>query len=690
MFQNSNPMVHSDLPISDLKDDTLNFEPFVKKVANGIESYDQKDCFIISIEGSWGSGKTSFIKLVENEIKDKVTILKFNPWLITNIEQLISVFFTELIKTLNYVSFGSKWDNDIKEDIKKFASAILPDQINVGVTEGTKASWKIDKYFKPKEPEAFKTLAKQKENINKYLSKLDKKILIIIDDIDRLMDNEVELIFRLIKGIADFNNIIYVLLFDKPIVSKSLKKYKSEKGQKYLEKIIQYPLTLPKAHQSRIIKELTNSLDKFLRTLGEENYYFAEETWSEVYHILNKYIFTIRDVKSILSIFKFEYVSINRDVNFVDFFVITLIKHHSIELYNLIKNNASLFNPNTLIYSEFNFDTKEDRKKYALGQLRIKFEKIDDYMDILVIIFPFLSTYNQAVHNKDHKRKAISDIHYFDNYFTMQVSDDKLATDEYIQLKDNLLNNKEIFITEIEKHESLKIKQFLEMIELDLTELDSNIDVDTKINIILELIDFIKSLDNRDFRTNQDYEDYDMNYTTWIRFIGKIIISIEDKEKLQRLCNDSYGKDKFFLRQVLRYIDSSIHKKEIHKQLIKTEQEKLKQENYTLEMLLSNKYLDQIIYTLKWIEFDFHEISEKFEENFLRKDKQNFFSILEKFIYKQISMPKKDYPYSISKSALQYLISLDKIQNYINSIEDSTLSKDEKELIKYWNNTKDW
>lgn len=53
MFQNSNPMVHSDLPISDLKDDTLNFEPFVKKVANGIESYDQKDCFIISIEGSW-------------------------------------------------------------------------------------------------------------------------------------------------------------------------------------------------------------------------------------------------------------------------------------------------------------------------------------------------------------------------------------------------------------------------------------------------------------------------------------------------------------------------------------------------------------------------------------------------------------------------------------------------------------
>lgn len=391
-----------------------------------------------------------------------------------------------------------------------------------------------------------------------------------------------------------------------------------------------------------------------------------------------------------MSIFKFEYISISRDVNFVDFFAITLIKHHSIELYNLIKNNASLFNPNTLIYSEFNFDTTEDRKKYALEQLRIKFEKIDDYIDILIIIFPFLSTYNQVVYNRDHKRKAISDIHYFDNYFTMQVSDDKLATNEYIQLKDNLLTNKEIFITEIEKHESSKIKQFFEMFELDFTGLDSSIGVDTKINIILELIDFIKSLDNRDFRTNQDYEDNDMNYTTWIRFLGKIIISIEDKEKLQILCNDLYDKDKFFLSQILRYLSSSTHKKEIHEQLINVLQEKLKEEKYTLEELLANNYLDQIIYTLKWIEFDFHEISNDFEENFLNSDKETFFSILEKFIYKQISMPKKDYPYSISKSALQCLVPLKKVQEYIDLIKYKELDENEKKLIKYWDNSKDW
>ena len=78
-----------------------------------------------------------------------------------------------------------------------------------------------------------------------YLKDLESKILIVVDDIDRLTDSETEIFFRLIKGIADFDNLIYLLLFDKVIVSNSLKTFKNEDGEKYLDKIIQYSISIP-------------------------------------------------------------------------------------------------------------------------------------------------------------------------------------------------------------------------------------------------------------------------------------------------------------------------------------------------------------------------------------------------------------------------------------------------------------
>ncbi len=688
MFSNPNPMVHNDLPINDSGEDKLNFMPFVKKVANGIRSYSQDDCFILSIEGQWGIGKTSFMNLVKKELINDVTILHFNPWLVTNIEQLISVFFTELIKTLNYVSFKSKWDNDIKEDLKRFASVILPDQVNVGVTEGTKASWKIDKYFKPKDSESFKSLVKQKENINKYLRDLDKKILIVIDDIDRLMDNEIELIFRLIKGIADFDNIIYVLLFDKPIVSKSLEKFKSENGQKYLDKIIQYPLTLPKTHHVRFLKILTDNLDEFLTSLGKENYFFAEDTWNEVHHRLHKYIFTIRDVNSIMSLFKFDYVSICKDVNFVDFFLITLIKHHSIELYDFIKNNPELFIPDASRIPGKHFESTEKRRVYCIEIIKKKFIKFDDYEELLSILFPFLSSSNRLTYNNDHKRKAISDMHYFDNYFTMMVSDDKLATDEYLNLKDSILNDIDTFITKIKDLNIQKVKQFLDMFK---TYCDGDgVDEFKTSEIIIGLFSFIDSLDNRNFRKDQEYADFGINYNTWIHFLGELVLTINSKQYLKSLYTKLSSENIVLLGIVLRYIEKNSSNKEVHKEFLTDVINLYKREEHTLSSLLSHKYLDQIIFTLKWIDYDFDKISDSFREELFR-DKGSFFKILEKFIYKQISMPRKDYPYSISRSSLELLVQIDEVEKYINEFRKDKLTEDEEHLIKYWDNSKpDW
>lgn len=269
-------MQHPDLPIEDKENDKLNFLPFAQKVAKGIKNYKQDETFIISIEGKWGSGKTSLMKLIKNEIKDDVEIMHFNPWLLTDIKQVIKLFFDELIKVLCYGSFKVKWNEDIKKDIKSLANILLPDNIEIDV--------KFIKFgYKPKDTllKNDESLEKIKSRINGYLKKLyeefGKKIVIIVDDIDRLTDEETEFIFRLTKGIADFDNLIYILLYDKGIVAKSLQTFKKEDGEKYLKKIVQYSLHVPKPHRLTLDKLLFQKLNEILDNLEkEENQIFFD------------------------------------------------------------------------------------------------------------------------------------------------------------------------------------------------------------------------------------------------------------------------------------------------------------------------------------------------------------------------------------------------------------------------------
>ncbi|MCK5678967.1 MAG: AAA family ATPase, partial [Flavobacteriaceae bacterium] len=254
-----NIVQHLDIPKENIKDDKLNFAPFANRIAKGILNYTQQETLIFSIEGQWGSGKTTLINFIKRDIEDETIILHFNPWLIVDIEVLVEQFLEELLKTIINNSWKVKALEEVLPELKKTFKSyarmivkVIPDinvEGNIGflkIDSKVKLSSLADRFEENKEE---LTLHELKEKINGYLDKLgNKKIVIIVDDIDRLTDKETEFIFRLTKGIADFNNLIYILLYDKTIVSKSLQTFKQEDGEKYLEKIVQYSLSVPKPH----------------------------------------------------------------------------------------------------------------------------------------------------------------------------------------------------------------------------------------------------------------------------------------------------------------------------------------------------------------------------------------------------------------------------------------------------------
>lgn len=667
-------MINLDLPINDENDDIFNFKNISEKVSKNIIAFNKKESLTISIEGEWGNGKTSLSNLICKKIKDDVVLMHFNPWMIVDFTQLSEYFFSELMKELTHENFNAKLKEEIIKDLKKFASIFTPTsfRINTGI---------FSTEFKPKETlfsEEEESLYRLKEKLNCYLSQLSKKIVIIIDDIDRLTNKETETFFRLIKGIADFHNLIYILLYDKDIVSESLQESKKERGEKYLDKIVQYSITVPKPHKSILKNELFKRLDAILNELEEQGKknIFDEERWSIVVNCIDEYIKNLRDINRITSILAFEYPLVSEDVNFVDFFVITLIKAQNIKLYNSIKNNPTLYFENTL------FEKKEEAEKRIIES----FQKEQDflpYQNLLSSIFSAFGKYELPLKNS-HKNKYIANQNNFENYFSFDVSPEYIKHSEYSKIVSLLFSqNYEELHTEImtlddNKKSSLFVDMFFEK---DFNTLNiSNENIEIGVRNIIKISDEVKEgvYDKAMsfFSVNPAYKYFNLAYKLLTKITDKNIISNIIKDTNYQLLHRidfvrAFIKDK-------NTIENKIFTTSFNNQLIENLQKELSQ--LSLKDLLNNIYGKNLIFRMKDYSISIENLTNELQEKVFNSQK-DFFEILEFFKYWQQSSSGNKY--LINKKLMQEFFNLEEIDKYINGLNIKDNEK-EKELLEIY------
>ena len=687
-------MEHRDIPIKTKNEDKLNFSEFASKISKGILNYQQNDTLIFAIEGEWGSGKTSLMNLIKNDLKNNVEILHFNPWLLTDITQVIKLFFDELIKVLSYGSFNVKFNEDIKKDLIKFASLILPESLTIDVK-----FIKLD--YKPKDllPSIKdENIEKLKFKINEYLRNLDKKIVVVVDDIDRLTDNETEFIFRLTKGIADFDNLIYILLYDKGVVGKSLEKFKSENGEKYLEKIVQYSLSVPKPHMSTIKQLLFEQLDEILSNIEQDNrsYIFQKDRWSYVHRIVGKYIKTVRDISQIINIMSFEYPIICEDVNFTDFFLISLLKIKNHELYDAIKNKPEQFfvDPNNILL-ESKKQAENIRKNF-----KDKLTEFHDFTDVLEILFPALKENNYSGHTfyNDHKEKFICDIYYHENYFAFAMSDDKLTIKEYYNIELALLNNDfekfKILILEADKNKKSPI--FLDMfVQLKLKDIDDNNEIENAFMNFIKISQLLESKDNRGFFTATPINwrcesiafEIVVKHNEFNTFIEDFILNNEEIRLQTKVDLFEY---------ITKELEKNSHEKEqfIQESSLNKIKQKIKEdlEVISLHDLIRNKELSYLILRFDLVEASLECLASEIRK-YIFKSNENFFTILNIFQRTSTvsSSNKGTYErYSISKDSLSKLLDLNEINSYIEEIDRSKIKEPELNLLEYWEKGDRW
>src|SRR5690606_33288238 len=141
-----------------------------------------------------------------------------------------------------------------------------------------------------------------------------------------------------VKLNANFDNFIFILNFDEEQVAKALMKRSGkeiEDGKKYLEKIINIPIHLPKIEENFLEKYFTHQLAVILKNL-DLNLEEQQNINSRI--SFNDYKFTNpRQIKRVINSFYIGVFALNNEVNFTDLFTIEYIKITNLKLYNKLK-----------------------------------------------------------------------------------------------------------------------------------------------------------------------------------------------------------------------------------------------------------------------------------------------------------------------------------------------------------------
>ncbi|HIG96493.1 TPA: AAA family ATPase [Candidatus Woesearchaeota archaeon] len=430
-------MILPDCPIEDKDADKLRRAPLASKVAELIKNFQGKESFVIGIEGVWGSGKTSFINLVISELKPENTIvITFNPWNFSGQNELINDFFTTLTSSIE----DFRTDKEKAKKIRKIVSK-LTRKSEVSISPEISAFYglvniKANDLFKFGGDE--KTLQDERKEIDELFRALQKKVVIVIDDIDRLDTEETRLVMKLVKMTANFPNTVFLLAYDREKVAEKLGD--NGIGEEYLKKIIQVSFTLPKPDEQGLRKILFSDLDETIKGVygevkleGED-----EKRWGQIVYAGFPNLFvTIRDIKRFISSLRLNWSIVGKeDTNMIDFIAIEAIRVFVPQFYSAISGNKTLFTSMESSYPTLRADKEKTKMaryqellKKVSEEIRPVIEKICDEL------FPQLgSGYGHDWQQNWRREKRISAEERFNFYFQLGIPEGAISETEITEL----------------------------------------------------------------------------------------------------------------------------------------------------------------------------------------------------------------------------------------------------------------
>lgn len=480
-------MFRSDLPITSCEDDLLARSSFSKALADAIISYKHKDSIVTALYGPWGAGKSSVVNMVLERIgatsksmpKDhRPLVVQFKPWNYSDQNQLVGQFFRSLSVALKRNDPGADAQKAgekleaYSEFFKPLALIPEPTGLAMGLSTAAAVVFKTvgvaaTRWGKLKS----KDLDQIRKDLDSLLIKQQRKIVIVIDDIDRLNNAEIRQMFQLVKALGDFPNTVYFLAFDRDVVVKALAHVQEGSGDEYLEKIVQIPFHLPIASRAEVEKVLLGQLDELIRDIPESRW--NPTHWGNVYHCGMRYcLASIRDVTRFINSLRFSFAMVKNEVSAVDFLAITTLQVFEPKVYEGIRENPDLFSGVlSVAYGNGEADKQQARERCDEIINRAIVLSRKQLLELLTRLFPKVeSTYENMGYGSDflarwRREGRVCSPDKFHIFFRLSIPAGELS-DAEVETKLALAANEAAFSDMLlELNESGRLVRFLDRME---------------------------------------------------------------------------------------------------------------------------------------------------------------------------------------------------------------------------------
>ncbi len=632
-----------DSAIKDYEEDVFNFKHYAEKIKFLIQKNSSNtEPLTIGIYGKWGEGKTSFLNLIKYKIEhfDKdnegkeFLVYEFNPWRYSTEDEMVFDFFDGIAKKF-YVHKESgiqkvgKW-------IEKYSKYLRFIKATAGLNKTNRIDISLDKFFetlgndlKGKEI----TIDNLKDKVNEALKVVKFKVVVIIDDLDRLDKNEIYTILKLIKLNANFDNFIFITTLDSEQIAKAIKdRYGNDiqDGYSFLEKIINIPIYLPRIESDDLISFFEKKLENVLNNLAFITYEDKSQLLRDITSGISIGLFNSpREIVRILNSFFTTAFTIGEEVNLEDLFWLEFIKIKNEKCYNFLKNyeqNNFFKYSNTVIdfqepFVENNYEERDrilkkfKNVKYVLENLFPKnekngFKKVD----------PILNNKNLKINSVEH----------YDKYFSFHI-ERKTSIKEFKMIKD-LINQKK----------SGELEEILKNLFTD----QKNNRSTNKVENLIELID---DVGNRNF------------------FFKTIFLNI-------RYLPES---EKNFLDYKIRLIEKIA-------KILNADYNEKGEENDNSKISIELAEILELNELCFFVRQFYEKHSFKVQMSKILVDKAKFYISKEnKFYHNPHNLPNKSILYYLSKIDKDYLNNF--LENNIENIQDLKLIL--RNFAPYWNNS---
>lgn len=436
--------------------DLLSRNHLVDDLVNGIKNYRSDERFVIGIEGKWGSGKTTLINNVVHSIKSDESLIiidDFDPWISENRLALLN----NLLKHILTKSNLEVPENEIDNVIFSISKTVLGKTSFPSFTE-----FITQLIIRKNDKQAEQTL----NDINYMLKLNNKRIVFIIDNLDRLMPSNIFLILNVVQNVLNFSNLVVILSYDKEELEKGLNSISI--SSEYLEKLVQKKVVIPIADKDMMFKIYKDVVNAIVSTKGVD---YIKENLDPFFRVLAENNMGLREFKRFINSAIIPFLNNENFRSYLDTFVIEFVKFSNFQLYNTIYFNSKFFvSIDRGLDSSLSFmDKAEVNKLYNnfFDKFKVKYEY---EWDLLELVFPIVKIYRkdivknyknvEGIRRRDsqyidvQKNKRICSGKYFDLYFTKNNNYESVtldATKEFVNHFNDDTFSMEYLITSLTK-----------------------------------------------------------------------------------------------------------------------------------------------------------------------------------------------------------------------------------------------